>query len=105
MLPGNEHPRKPDGESQDWDHPPYRGGTNGRQHLCDRIHTGVSEENEYLMLTCLVPSKDDPLKFVFWKKRLRDLREDIKKDALAKLKAECPTLFNMGWFKVGANYI
>ena len=54
---------------------------------------------------CLVPSKDDPLKFVFWKKRLRDLREDIKKDALAKLKAECPTLFNMGWFKVGANYI
>ena len=54
---------------------------------------------------CLVPSKDDPLKFVFWKKRLRDLREDIKKDALAKLKAECPTLFNMGWFKVGENHI
>ena len=53
------------------------------------------------MSTCLLlPSKDDPLKFVFWKKRLRDLREDIKKDALAKLKAECPTLFNMGWFKV-----
>ena len=45
-------------------------------------------------------SKDDPFKFTFWKKRLRDLREDLKKDALEKLKAECPTLFNMGWFKV-----
>ena len=50
-------------------------------------------------------SKDDPLKFVFWKKRLRDLREDIKRDALAKLKAECPTLFNMGWFKVSSSII
>ena len=42
---------------------------------------------------------------MFWKKRLRDLREDIKRDALAKLKAECPTLFNMGWFKVSSSII
>ena len=45
-------------------------------------------------------SKDDPLKFVFWKKRLRDVREELKADALAKLKEQCPTLFAMGWFKV-----
>ena len=44
-------------------------------------------------------SKDDPLKFVYWKKRLRDVREELKADALEKLKMSCPTLFGMGWFK------
>ena len=44
-------------------------------------------------------SKDDPLKFVYWKKRLIDLREELKADALEKLKMSCPTLFGMGWFK------
>ena len=37
---------------------------------------------------------------MFWKKRLRDVREELKADALAKLKSKCPTLFAMGWFKV-----
>ena len=27
------------------------------------------------------------------------MREQLKADALAKLKASCPTLFSMGWFK------
>ena len=27
------------------------------------------------------------------------VREQLKADALAKLKASCPTLFSMGWFK------
>ena len=31
---------------------------------------------------------------------LRDVREQLKADALAKLKLSCPTLFAMGWFKV-----
>ena len=31
---------------------------------------------------------------------LRDVREQLKADALAKLKLTCPTLFAMGWFKV-----
>ena len=30
---------------------------------------------------------------------LRDVREQLKADALAKLKESCPTLFSMGWFK------
>ena len=30
---------------------------------------------------------------------LRDVREQLKADALAKLMASCPTLFSMGWFK------
>ena len=30
---------------------------------------------------------------------LRDVREQLKADALAKLKESCPTLFAMGWFK------
>ena len=29
---------------------------------------------------------------------LRDVREQLKADALAKLKESCPTLFSMGWF-------
>ena len=45
-------------------------------------------------------SKDDPLKFVYWKKRLKDVRELLKADALEKLKMTCPTLFSLGWFKV-----
>ena len=45
-------------------------------------------------------SKDDPLKFVYWKKRLKDVRELLKADALEKLKMSCPTLFALGWFKV-----
>ena len=30
---------------------------------------------------------------------LRDVREQLKADALAKLKESCPTLFALGWFK------
>ena len=30
---------------------------------------------------------------------MRDLREELKADALEKLKATCPTLFALGWFK------
>ena len=45
-------------------------------------------------------SKDDPLKFNYWRKRLRDVRADLSKAALATLKAKCPTLFMMGWFEV-----
>ena len=44
-------------------------------------------------------SKDNPLEFTFWRKMLRDVREQLKADALAKLMASCPTLFSMGWFK------
>ena len=44
-------------------------------------------------------SKDNPLEFTFWRKMLRDVREQLKADALAKLKESCPTLFSMGWFK------
>ena len=29
---------------------------------------------------------------------LRDVREQLKADALAKLKLSCPTLFSLGWF-------
>lgn len=58
---------------------------------------GASEDN--IVVTGLTVDKDDPLKFVFWKKRLRDVREMLKADALAKLKSKCPTLFAMGWFK------
>ena len=29
---------------------------------------------------------------------LRDVREQLKAEALAKLKESCPTLFSMGWF-------
>jgi len=58
---------------------------------------GATEDN--IMVTGLTVDKDDPLKFVFWKKRLRDVREELKADALAKLKEQCPTLFAMGWFK------
>ena len=47
----------------------------------------------------IILSKDDPLKFVYWKKRLRDVREQLKADALEKLKMSCPTLFALGWFK------
>ena len=36
---------------------------------------------------------------MYWKKRLRDVREELKADALAKLKCSCPTLFALGWFK------
>lgn len=43
-------------------------------------------------------SKDDPLRFVFWKRRLREVRELLKADALEKLKQSCPTLFALGWF-------
>merc|ERR1719270_86990 len=43
--------------------------------------------------------KNDPLKFVFWKKRLKDVREILKAEALEKLKLSCPTLFQLGWFK------
>ena len=59
-------------------------------------------------------SKDDPLRFVFWKRRLREggrlcysvlhctlqVRELLKADALEKLKQSCPTLFALGWFNV-----
>eukprot|EP00090_Calanus_glacialis_P001729 TRINITY_DN11259_c0_g1_i1.p1 TRINITY_DN11259_c0_g1~~TRINITY_DN11259_c0_g1_i1.p1 ORF type:complete len:267 (-),score=92.53 TRINITY_DN11259_c0_g1_i1:44-805(-) len=58
---------------------------------------GATEDN--IVVTGLTVDKDDPLKFVFWKKRLRDVREMLKADALAKLKSKCPTLFAMGWFK------
>ena len=30
---------------------------------------------------------------------LRDVREQLKADALARLMAQCPTLFSLGWFK------
>ena len=30
---------------------------------------------------------------------LRDVREQLKADAFAKLKESCPTLFSLGWFK------
>ena len=29
---------------------------------------------------------------------LRDVREQLKADALARLKQSCPTLFSLGWF-------
>ena len=44
-------------------------------------------------------SADNPLEFTFWRKMLRDVREQLKADALAKLKESCPTLFALGWFK------
>jgi len=58
---------------------------------------GATEDN--VVVTGFTVDKEDPLKFTFWKKRLRDVRELLKADALAKLKAKCPTLFAMGWFK------
>ena len=37
---------------------------------------------------------------MYWKKRLVDVRELLKEEALEKLKLSCPTLFALGWFKV-----
>jgi len=53
----------------------------------------------YLFDKCIF-SKDDPLRLHYWKRRLRDVRDLLSQAALDKLKAKCPTLFNMGWFKV-----
>jgi len=60
---------------------------------------GATEDN--IFVTGLEQDKDDPLKFNYWRKRLRDVRADLSKAALATLKAKCPTLFMMGWFEDG----
>lgn len=52
-----------------------------------------------VIVTGFTVNKDNPLEFTFWRKMLRDVRELLKADALAKLKQSCPTLFAMGWFK------
>ena len=45
-------------------------------------------------------SASDPLRLNYWRRRLRDVRDLLSQAALDKLKQKCPTLFNMGWFKV-----
>ena len=38
------------------------------------------------------------MQLVYWRLLLRDVREQLKADALARLRSACPTLASLGWF-------